>query len=177
VISTQIGVLQMEEVVEVTFDPEVISYGELLKKADQAKCTRHVFARNDDQAESATDMLGQKKVTRTDKAVNTQTQQQYHLWHHIQYNYLPLLPIQASRVNVALAKKKSPDEFLSPEQLKLSKRILAMLTADKKLAVEVLRTLKPSRTAEAMGEYMGQLEKAISETERAMKLPGKTRKP
>ena len=156
VTSTRIGQLRGAEAVEVTYDATVLDYKTLVKKAIELDCTHQVFARTDEQLPLAKGLVGTKAV-RTDDVLDTRTQQQYHLAYYAQYYYLPLTALQASRCNAALAAKKWPDEFLSPKQLDLKKR-LELLTPEQ---WKIVRTATPDRTNNGIAKYGQAIEKAL----------------
>ena len=155
VIGTRIGELHGSEVVEVTFDPTRVAYEALVKSALEMDCAHRVYARTDAQAEAARPLAG-NRVTRSDAAIDARTQQQYHLAHYPQYHYLPLTALQATRVNAALAAKKSPDEFLSPSQVALRKRIEAGADQAK------LKALVPDRSPKGIGAYALAVDRAFA---------------
>lgn len=159
VISTRIGELAKAEVVEVTFDPAVIEFKTLVEKAKGMDCTRTVFARTDAQEKTAKEVVDAKKVTRTDKAIDADTQQQYHLAQHPRYHYLPLTAAQATKVNAALADGKSPDEFLTPLQLTTYKRFTKTTDAEAK----ELFKLTPDRTPVGVIAYWAKVDEVLGE--------------
>lgn len=158
VISTRIGELDRAEVVEVTFDPAVVEYKKLVAAAKTLDCTHKVFARTDDQAKAAKGVVDEKTVVRSDKAINADTQQQYHLSFHPRYHFLPLTAAQATKVNAALANKKSPDEFLSPLQLEIYAKFTKTTEEQGK---RVLR-LTPDRTPTGVIAYWAAVEAELA---------------
>lgn len=159
VISTRIGELAKAEVVEVTFDPAVIDYKTLVEKAKGMDCTRTVFARTDAQEKTAKGVVDAKKVTRSDTAIDADTQQQYHLAQHPRYHYLPLTAAQATRVNAALANGRSPDEFLTPLQLAMYKRFTKTTDAE----AQKLFKLTPDRTPVGVIAYWAKVDEVLGE--------------
>ena len=148
VIGTRIGELGGSEVVEVTFNPTVIGYKKLVEKASELDCTHKVFGRSATQLTVAKGVVGDKAV-QSDKPVDTRTQQQYHLAHYPAYYYLPLTAAQASRANAALAARKWPDEYLSPHQLELKKRLDTISASE----LKALKQLTPDRTPTGIVKY------------------------
>lgn len=112
------------EVVHVVFDPEVISYANLLAKARQMKCTDAVYTFNDEQQETA-QKAGVENIITWQEDLETKqvatAEQKYYLRKSV-YGYLPLTELQAIRMNALLGGRKSRWEvkdFLSPRQKKL----------------------------------------------------------
>lgn len=159
VISTRIGMLAKKEVVEVTFDPTVIGYKAVVEKAKEMDCTHAVFARTDAQAKTAKEVVAEKLVERSDKDIDADTQQQYHLAQHPRYHYLPLTAAQATKVNAALANKKSPDEFLSPLQLATYTRFTKTTDAE----AQRIGKLTPDRSPVGVIAYWAKLDEAIGD--------------
>jgi len=156
VLATRIGMLHKAEVVDVQFDPTVISYTDLLAKAQELRCAHTVFARTDEQQKTASEH-SKNKVVRTDDPTDTSTTQQYHLAHRKSYFYLPLTALQATKVNAALADRKDPDRWLSPTQLDMKKQIASRLQQEP----DALKTLTPDRSPVGIIRYAGQLESIL----------------
>ena len=156
VLSTRIGSLDRKEVVDVQFDPTVISYAALLAKAQELECARTIFSRTDEQLEIAQEM-GYTNVIRNDEATDTSTTQQYHLANRKAYHYLPLTALQATKVNVSLANKEDPSRWLSPTQKQLSERIALLLEKQSRS----LKSLTPDRSPIGIIRYAAQLQGAI----------------
>jgi len=117
VITTMPGFLDKKEVVEVEFDPRLVDYKALVSKAQSLDCASHVFARDDDQRRVAKGLAG-PAVVRTDVAIRPDKQPKYYLSKTV-YRHIPMTPLQASRINAAIGRKQSPDNYLSPGQLRL----------------------------------------------------------
>jgi hypothetical protein len=117
VIATQAGFLDGHEVVEVEFDPAVVSYAELLKNARQMQCATRVYCRNGEQLNSAAKLAGSNAVRSSD-AVRPDAEPKYHL-SRTPLKYVPMTSVQACRVNAALGQGRDPQPLLSPRQLAL----------------------------------------------------------
>ncbi len=152
VVSTRIGELQRAEVVEVTFDANIIDFSTLVKEAMKLECAHRVFARSDDQFKIAEKLVG-KKATRTDDAIDADTQQQWNLAKYHLYYYLPLSPWQATKANALIANNRYPDEFLNEAQLDMKKRF-SKVTAEQYKAIQ---QLKPNRSDKGRAAYMKEL--------------------
>jgi hypothetical protein len=160
VLATRIGMHGKYEVVEVDFDPSIVSYETLVSQAKKLKCAGRVFARTDRQLDLAKILVGDAAI-RSDRPVDTRTRQQKHLSTKPSYDFLPLTALQATKVNWAIAAKASPDRFLSPSQLALRQEIRKVLLEDPMF----LADLKPDRTQKGMPAYAKALKGRLSEVE------------
>ncbi|MHC4945468.1 MAG: hypothetical protein ACYTG7_20845 [Planctomycetota bacterium] len=120
VIDTLPGFLDGKEVVEVTFDPAEISYEELVKKADEARCATAAFTRNEAQQKTAAPILGER-AKRNDYPVKPDKEPRYYL-SKTPLRYVPMTAMQAMRVNAHL-KRPGHLALLSPSQRKLLETI------------------------------------------------------
>jgi len=152
VLATRIGMLAGREVVELDFDPAIVSYEALVKKAKQFECADRVFARTDAQVAKVTEIVGDD-VVRTDDAVDTSTTQQHHLAQEPAYHYLPLTQLQATRVNAAIASDQDPDVYLSPGQRRMKARIAKLIATDR----DALEKLNVDRTPDGLPTYARKL--------------------
>ena len=108
------------EVVEVHYDPSIITFQNLLKTAKDKGAASSVFS-DDDKDVSIAKMtgtsvqgLGKFKDDREPKYYTSRTL----------YQFLPMTEVQASRVNSAIGKNQDPKEFLSPRQINILKEIV-----------------------------------------------------
>ena len=122
VISTLPGFLQGGEVVAVEFDPEMITFEELVKKAMASDCAERLFTRKDEHQRIAAKLLGQS-ARRSDEKVRPDKEPKYYL---LQTNlrHLPMTGLQAARVNASV-REGDFKRFLSPGQLDALKAIQA----------------------------------------------------
>jgi hypothetical protein len=116
VISTLPGFLENKEVVQVEFDPGIISYKELVRKAMDLECAAPVFCRTEAQHKRAKRIAGERAVL-SSEAVTPDQEPKYYL-SRTNLKYLPMTPLQAARVN-ALIKDPGHRALLSPAQLSL----------------------------------------------------------
>lgn len=113
VISTQPGFVNGNEVVKVNFDPNYLSPEKLISTANKQNCTSQIYAESSD----VHTLQGINKNVKEISAFRPDQEPQYHLLHS-KFRYVQMLPIQASRVNSALALGADATLFLSPTQLK-----------------------------------------------------------
>ncbi|MBI4427862.1 MAG: thioredoxin family protein [Ignavibacteriales bacterium] len=121
VLSTKPGFVKGHEVVDVTFDPSVIPYKELVRYAKENSCAVRVFTKNRNQQEIAMRMAGDA-AQQTNEISRPDDEPKYYLSRTLM-RFLPMTEIQAMRVNAAIAKGQDPDAFLSPRQRDLFRHI------------------------------------------------------
>lgn len=114
VVSSEPGFMGGSEVVTVEFNPEVISYEQLTKQAAKQGCSDRVFAHTPTQASIAKKQVTTGKVKEASK-FRPDREPQYYLSKST-YRFLPLLPIQASRINARIAQGRAVGDLLSPTQ-------------------------------------------------------------
>ncbi|MEM6965808.1 MAG: VPGUxxT family thioredoxin-like (seleno)protein, type 2 [Bacteroidota bacterium] len=117
VLETQAGWMSGREVVEVKYNPILISYENLVQAAKDASCASHVYTENSTQTEAAQKVVGNNKASQKSK-FRLDKDPKYYLSRTI-YRFLPMTPTQAVKVNAKIGSGQSPDEFLSPRQLEL----------------------------------------------------------
>ncbi len=122
VVSTRVGWLAGGEVVEVEFDPEVVSYEALLAEATRRGCAERVFPRTDQQELAAREVAGDA-VLRTAEAIRPDDDTKYYL-KRTPLRHLPLTPLQAARAN-GHVQGGLPPGLLSPSQEELLRKIEA----------------------------------------------------
>jgi len=163
VVATRAGFLR-GEVVEVKFDPAVVSYRELLQQARKLSCASFVVARTDEQAKTAREVVGgnsAKRVIRSDDPMRfSEKDTKYRLRHRPRYFLLPLTEMQATKVNAALGGAGSkPDTYLSPTQ----RDLLAELNGLSDAEVKRLE-LKPVRSNAGIAQYAATLKRKLDES-------------
>jgi len=116
VLATSAGILEGHEVVDVTFDPVTLPYERLITEADRRDLASKVYARSDGQWQAARKIVG-SRAARSDEASRPagDDDQKRHL-RLSPLRTLDLTPMQAARVNAALAAGESSDRWLSPRQ-------------------------------------------------------------
>ncbi|MCZ6816368.1 MAG: VPGUxxT family thioredoxin-like (seleno)protein, type 2 [Planctomycetota bacterium] len=117
VVGTLPGFLDKMEVVEVEFDPRVVDYRTLVRRARSVQCASRVFTRSDDQQKTAAEMVGRLAV-RSDDAIRPDKEPKYYL-SKSPMRFVPMTGLQACRVNAAVGAKGDARSFLSPRQVQL----------------------------------------------------------
>ncbi|MGI9516540.1 MAG: VPGUxxT family thioredoxin-like (seleno)protein, type 2 [Pirellulaceae bacterium] len=139
VLSTHSAWIGEKEVVQLTFDPAVIDYETLLKKALEMECASTVYAHDEAQRASSTaagaDVVdaAEHPVTRDAK----ESDQKYYLRNSV-YRHLPLTELQAVKINGALDpdNPSDPAVHLSPRQREMLVQIEGLLKTDEQALAE-----------------------------------------
>lgn len=117
VLATKSGFLDGHEVVDVTYDPSVIRYDELVRYANKNSCAIRVFTRNKEQHQAAQLVVGDA-ARESRESVSPDHEPKYYLAQTL-LRFLPMTETQAARVNSAIGKNMNPDVYLSPRQRRL----------------------------------------------------------
>lgn len=123
VTATKPGFMGGREVVQVDYNPDVISYDYLAEKAKDARCNSHVYTNDSDEKAIAKKVVGEGSVSnkskfRLDKDVK------YYL-SRTHYRFVPMTELQAVKVNSEIGRGKSFANYLSPRQIALADKIKA----------------------------------------------------
>lgn len=114
VIKTNPGFMDGHEVVEVEFDPRYISPEKLIFEAGKQECSNQIYAYQKH-------LLQYQRInskTKERKRFISDKDPQYYLKHSA-FKFVPMLPIQASKINSAVAVGQSPVVYLSPRQIEI----------------------------------------------------------
>jgi len=117
VVDSEPGFMGGSEVVSVTFDPNVISYEQLVAQANKKNAFDRVFTHSGDQKETAQTLVKSSNI-RKGQSFRADSQPKYYLLHS-PYRLIPMLPNQASRVNTAVGSRGNANAYLSPKQLEI----------------------------------------------------------
>lgn len=123
VVATEPGFMNGHEVVQVKFNPNIISFEKLVKAGNQVSCADQVFT-NDAQQKSAAEKVLGKNATGSPSNFRRDDDLKYYLSHTV-YAHVPMTPLQAARANALVGKRQSPVAILSPKQIALAKYIEA----------------------------------------------------
>lgn len=121
VVATEPGFMNGHEVVQVKFNPNIISFEKLVKAGSQVQCADQVFTNDTQQKLAAEKVLG-KNATGNQSTFRLDGDRKYYLSKTI-YRFVPMTALQATRANALVGKGKSPTEILSPKQVALAKFI------------------------------------------------------
>jgi hypothetical protein len=115
IVSTEPGFMGGREVVQVEFNPSVISYKDLVNTAKRKNVSKKVFVKNSTERITAEKLLGGSSVLDAG-SFRSDNEPKYYMSKTV-YRYVPMLQLQASLVNSAIGSRSSPDIYLSPRQL------------------------------------------------------------
>ncbi|MEZ4959941.1 MAG: VPGUxxT family thioredoxin-like (seleno)protein, type 2 [Saprospiraceae bacterium] len=118
VVSTEAGFMGGREVVQVEYNPAVISYEKLLKEADKSSCAGHVYTENTTQQQVAGQVVGKSAVSSKGN-YRPDNEPKYYL-SRTYWKYVPMTELQAARANSLVGQGQMPGEVLSPRQLELA---------------------------------------------------------
>jgi len=124
VITTEPGFLSGSEVVEVLYDPDRITFQDLAERAQQSGAATQVFTRSDQQQAVASGVRG-LSTSRTDAVSRPSRSDDKYQLAHSTLRFVPMTPLQATRVNAALSQRRDAQRLLSPQQ----RRLGALVTA------------------------------------------------
>jgi len=117
VVSTEPGFMGGREVVQVEFNPSVISYKNLVDTAKRKNVSKKVFVKNSTERIIAEKLLGGGSVLDAG-SFRSDNEPKYYMSKTV-YRYVPMMQLQASLINSAIGSRRSPDIYLSPRQLKI----------------------------------------------------------
>jgi hypothetical protein len=157
VITTRAGFLNDEEVVEVVFDPTIISFAELSKSTDQVHCAAAAYANSETQLADGRKALGDRVRAAKSRAKAAPASDQKYSLSKTALRFLPITPMQATKVNAALAKNADVDALLSPRQIAMLAQINAILARD---ATALDGFIRPDAIA-GLAEYQDRLIAAL----------------
>ena len=155
VLETSAGWIGKREVVNVTYDPNIVSYDKLLATAQKMECASAVFAHDKTQLAKAKKAVGANALMLPDKKLRRPvryTEQKYHL-RRTALKYLPMTPIQLAKVNAAVFAGQDYRRLLSPRQLDLEKQIKDVLVK----RPEELKDLAAPDDAKSLSAYTDKL--------------------
>ena len=122
-VSTQAAWHEGNEVVEVTYRPDRISFAELLESAEQSDCTAQVYTTTEAQLKTARAAVGERALPLAGAVRRSKDADQLYYLRKSSLRHLPLTSLQAVRVNSALGLGQDPYQWLSPRQSTLATEV------------------------------------------------------
>ena len=116
ILASKAGWLDGHEVVELSFDPAVVTYEELVQAAQSRACSDAVYTHSDRQLRAARAVFGKNARPASAYARVAKDSDQKRALRGTAYANVALTPRQAVRVNSAVAANQSPAPLLSPRQ-------------------------------------------------------------
>ena len=121
VVSTRPGFMDGREVVEVEYDPLLVSMTDLTKKAKAVRCAGNVYVNEPNLQKEAAHVVGQKAVKNSSR-FRPDSEPKYYL-SKTTYKYLPMTSLQEARANALIGQGQNPNVVLSPRQIALFEQI------------------------------------------------------
>ena len=118
VTATQPGYMDGHEVVKVSYDPDVVSYENLVKKSRESGCASTVFCKNDSEISAAEAVVGKNSVSQK-SSFRPDREPKYYLSQTV-WRFVPMTETQASRANALIGQGQPPAPVLSPRQVELA---------------------------------------------------------
>lgn len=118
VVSTEAGFMGGKEVVQVEYNPAVISFEKLLNTAEKSNCAGHVFTENTEQQQIANKVVGKSAVSSKEN-YRPDKEPKYYL-SRTYWKYLPMTELQATRAHSLVGQGQLPSEVFSPRQLEMA---------------------------------------------------------
>jgi len=157
VVSTRAATLEGGEVVEVTYDSKTISLPALIRAADAIGYASKVYLRGDEQLVEARSIIESRAQPSPAAPHIAPPSDQKHSLAQSDLRFLPLTPMQATKVNAALRLNDDFRTWLSPRQLQLITQIKRALEAD---PASLDGLVRPESTRD-LGRYEDQLRMRI----------------
>ena len=121
VVNTRPGFMHGREVVEVEYNPAIISFEELAEAGKKVKCAGEAYAHDEKQLEKAKKIFGTSQTDMTTK-FRQDKEPKYYL-SKTMYRFIPMTSTQAARANSLVGLGKNPETILSPRQIAFAKSI------------------------------------------------------
>jgi len=153
VITTRAGWVGKLEVVEVVFDASRIGYGALLKKAMEMECASKVFVHANSQKEVVLALAPGLSAPIDGRAKDAKPSDDKYRLKKSPLRFLPLTPMQATKINAALGSGQAAHRWLSPAQKGLAKKIEAAI----KIKPDAFDHLEPPSSIDGLAAYEDEL--------------------
>lgn len=121
VVATKAGFMGGREVVQVAYNPDVISYEDLVQSAQKVRCNSHTYTENTSQKVIAEKVIGKNQVSNV-STFRPDREPKYYLG-RTHYKYVPMTALQAARANSLIGQGFSPDKVLSSRQIEIAQTI------------------------------------------------------
>lgn len=157
VMSTVSGWAGGREVVQLSYDPELVEYSKLVKTAQSFECASKVYTHSDSQLETAKSLVGSRAEEYPGNGSKAKlSDQKYQLRTSRGVRSLPLTSYQSMKINSIVRSSRRAEvlEILSPRQTELYRKIVAASETGAGSAIDKL--VFPDDDAQ-LGEYQARL--------------------
>lgn len=154
---TRAGWVDGREVVEVEFDPTTIGYDKLLASAQRMQCAMVAYAHTDEQWKIAKTKAPEVTKRLDARARDASDSDQRFSLGRSEARFLPLTPLQATKVNSAMRLGGDARKWISPRQQDLLVGIRSALQRDP----NGLDGLRRPEAVKELGAYERKLRKSI----------------
>lgn len=117
VIKTEAGFMDHREVVNVYYDPKKISLSDIVFEGKKNNCADAAYITKRDDKQALRKLISDNQI-RDVETFRMDKQPKYYLSHTLLAS-IPMMPIQAVKINAAIGAQKDPLSMLSPRQLKI----------------------------------------------------------
>lgn len=157
VLATSAGFVGELEVVEIRYDGAQLPFARLLSDLVRLDCAERLWVERGPELDLASAALAERaELTRVEVRPAPPSDQRHALWLS-PLAKLPLTPIQALKVNAALAAGEAPARWLTPWQAALAER----LAAAPRTVLDSLAGLAPPGEFSAWTSYRAELERRL----------------
>lgn len=128
VLSTEAGFMDGREVVQLTYDPSLISFEDLVEQGMEVRCADNIYTHTEQQQKSASKVLSKGQI-RQASSFRPDRAPKYYLSHTF-YRAVPMTALQAARANALVGSGKSPETVLSPGQIRWANQMKNKKSSD-----------------------------------------------
>lgn len=118
VFKTAAGFMNGNEVVQVAYDPNLVSEKQLITEANKSRCADQVFTDDKSISKTAKKIVGKDNVAKT-SGLRLDKDQKYYL-KKSKFAHIPMTEHQSMKANSLIGSGQSPIDILSPRQLQLA---------------------------------------------------------
>ena len=128
VIATEPGFMNGREVVQVTYDPSVVTFQEVVHTGQRAQCADRIYVHDKQQEEAAQQLIEAGKIRK--KSSFRPDSEPKHYLSKTPYRAVPMTTLQAARANALIGQGKSPERVLSPRQIAIAQEVKRRADSD-----------------------------------------------
>ncbi|MCA9295100.1 MAG: hypothetical protein KC983_01260, partial [Phycisphaerales bacterium] len=125
--ATLAGWRDQKEVVDIRFDPKVVTYAEIIRAARGVDCARTAYVYSSEQAASAQAAGHDDIAVAEGRTKPAQASDQKHTLRATAIRYVPLTPGQQTKINAALHRGEPIEPWMSPRQREIARTVTGIL--------------------------------------------------